>query len=510
MCGLRRPLPGAEAFGANAPEGETAAVAIYHASAKTISRSSGRSATGAAAYRSGEKIHDRTSGETFDYTRKQAVGHTEILAPANAPAWMLNREELWNAVERSERRKDAQLAREFEVAIPRELDADQQRELVHGFAQEQFVERGMVADICMHDTQGDNPHAHIMLTMREIDADGPEGFSAKKQREWNSRELLQEWREAWADHANQALEQAGRVERIDHRSLEAQGIDRVPQIHHGNQPIRIERNERIKQLNSEAAQLEREADELHSRAAWLDLPDYDADADQDAFQAQLEAQQQAALEAWQQEQLAAEAHHAAEQFAHQWLADERASLRRRRQDAGPDELQRAWERRGQELAAAASAPIPTRPETADSHPVNVARGQLAHERQRHQAALGALQGWRQRHPILGRAYTPGRLKAAVSETAASVEQAARAVRIQEQHRDGEQAALNRQFHERRERAQNAQKQAQEALEMHRRANPAVEREIAHRREQERQREIQRQQRQAQERATRNRGPSITR
>lgn len=484
-------------------------MAIYHASVKNISRSSGRSATGAAAYRSGEKIHDRTSGEVFDYTRKQRVGHTEILAPANAPAWMLNREELWNAVERSEKRKDARVAREFEVAIPRELNADQQRELVRGFVLEQFVERGMVADVCHHDTEGENPHAHIMLTTRTIDPDAPNGFG-KKNRDWNRRELLQEWRSAWADHANRALEAAGRFERIDHRSLEAQGIDRLPQIHHGNQPIRIERNERIKQLNSEAAQLEREADELHSRAAWLDLPDYDADADLAAFQAELAAQQEAAFEAWQQEQQAAESYHEAEQFARQWLADERASLRRRRQDAGPDELQRAWERRGQELAAAASAPIPTRPETADSHPVNVARGQLAHERQRHQAALGALQGWRQRHPILSRAYTPGRLQAAVSETAASVEQAARAVRIQEQHRDGEQAVLNRQFHERRERAQNAQKQAQEALEMYHRANPTVEREIAHRREQERQREIQRQQRQAQERATRNRGPSITR
>src|SRR5690606_25860243 len=146
------------------------------------------------------------------------VLHTEIMAPDHAPEWANDRAQLWNAVEKVERRKDAQLCREVLVALPAELDDAERLELVRGFAREQFVERGMVADIAWHepDREGDqrNYHAHILLTMRDIGADG----FGQKNRDWNRRELLQEWREQWQEHANRALERAGRTERIDHRS----------------------------------------------------------------------------------------------------------------------------------------------------------------------------------------------------------------------------------------------------------------------------------------------------
>lgn len=202
-------------------------MAIYHCSVKIVSRSKGRSATGAAAYRAGERIHDERTGTTHDYTRKRGVDHSEIIAPDDAPEWAHDREQLWNRVEAAERRKDAQVAREVEVALPRELDDEQQRELATGYARDQFVERGMIADVCLHHQDGDNPHAHILLTMRELDGDG---FSSRKNRDWNDTELLEQWRAEWERHANDALERAGEAERIDHRSYEDQGIERAPTI----------------------------------------------------------------------------------------------------------------------------------------------------------------------------------------------------------------------------------------------------------------------------------------
>ena len=154
-----------------------------------------------------------------------------ILAPNNAPDWVGDRSKLWNEVERIERRKDSQLAREIKLAIPVELDRTQQIELVKEFATEQFVSKGMVADVSFHDLNSHNPHAHIMLTMREIDENG---FNPKKNRDWNKRELLEKQREAWAKTTNLALEKAGINETIDHRTLEAQGINRIPQIHLGS------------------------------------------------------------------------------------------------------------------------------------------------------------------------------------------------------------------------------------------------------------------------------------
>jgi hypothetical protein len=197
-------------------------MAIYHLRATMISRSQGRSATAASAYRVAERIEDRRTGLTFDYAARGGVDHTEILAPDHAPDWARVRSELWNRVEESETRKNSQVAREVRVALPDELTHAQRLELVREFVRSQFVDRGMVADIALHapGREGDerNHHAHILLTTREVDADG---FTTKN-RDWNKVEVLEGWREAWARDSNAALERAGIEDRVDHRTLIAQ------------------------------------------------------------------------------------------------------------------------------------------------------------------------------------------------------------------------------------------------------------------------------------------------
>jgi ATP-dependent exoDNAse (exonuclease V) alpha subunit len=189
-----------------------------------VSRAAGRSVVAAAAYRSAEALPDHRIAQTFDYTHKPSVEHTEILAPAAAPTWVQDRTTLWNTVEQVERRKDAQLAREIELGLPVELTKDQQIHLLRDFAQRAFVSRGMVADIALHRDNLENPHAHLLLTTRTLTS---EGFGPK-QRDWNARAELLKWREQWADVANEHLLRAGLEIRIDHRTLEAQGIDLVP------------------------------------------------------------------------------------------------------------------------------------------------------------------------------------------------------------------------------------------------------------------------------------------
>jgi hypothetical protein len=221
-------------------------MAIYHLRAKMICRSKGQSTvagaayrsgghsvTHAAAYRSGERLTDERSGRVFDYGRKQGIVHTEILAPTNAPDWAYDRQTLWNRVEAIEKRKDAQLAREIEISLPRELSPAQRVALVRAFVQEEFVNRGMVADIALHCPKAsdnkDQPHAHVMLTLRPVKPDGS-GFG-NKERAWNEHGLLEHWREQWAVFVNQALADTNSAARIDHRTLEAQGIPRAPLPH---------------------------------------------------------------------------------------------------------------------------------------------------------------------------------------------------------------------------------------------------------------------------------------
>jgi len=205
------------------------AMAIYHFSAKVIARGAGRSAVAAAAYRSASRLNDERLDRAHDFTNKSGVVHSEVMLPEGAPAHLGDREKLWNAVEVAEVRKDAQLAREIEFAIPREMDLAEGIRLARDFVSREFVDRGMIADLNVHwDVGADGlakPHAHVMLTMRDVNE---EGFGAKV-RDWNSTALLQEWRENWSTHVNERCAELGIEARIDHRSYEAQGIDLEPQ-----------------------------------------------------------------------------------------------------------------------------------------------------------------------------------------------------------------------------------------------------------------------------------------
>jgi MobA/MobL family len=212
-------------------------MAICFVRAKVIGRSGGKSATAAAAYRSGKKILDRATNKTHDYTKKVGIDHSEIFSPIAATGkneWLTDRAELWNRVEASEKRYDAQLAREMIIAIPRELDRSDQINLIREYVRSSYVDRGMIADINLHHLDGDNPHAHVMLTMRElqIDEQGVVSFG-NKDRTWNDKKLLETQIKEWEVVANQYLERAGVDTRIDSRSYEEQGIARIPQIHLG-------------------------------------------------------------------------------------------------------------------------------------------------------------------------------------------------------------------------------------------------------------------------------------
>ncbi len=202
---------------------------IYHFSAKVISRATGRSAVAAAAYRSASELQDDRLERAQDFTAKTGVVHSEILLPQGAPDRLRDRATLWNEVEASEKRKDAQLAREVEFAIPREMGREDGIALARDFVDRGFVERGMVADLNVHwDHAADGtakPHAHVMLTMRAV---GPDGFG-KKVREWNGTDELLGWRERWGEHVNGRLAELGIDAAIDHRSLYAQGIALEPQ-----------------------------------------------------------------------------------------------------------------------------------------------------------------------------------------------------------------------------------------------------------------------------------------
>lgn len=248
-------------------------------SIKIISRGKGKSAVAAAAYRAGEKITNSYDGITHDYTRKGGVAHTEILLPENAPAAYADRAILWNEVEQAEKAKNAQLAREIELALPVELSPEQNISLVREYVKEHFVSAGMCADICIHDKEDGNPHAHVMLTMRPFDQDG--SWAAKSRKEyildkngerirlksgayksrkvdataWNDQGKAEVWRAAWADMVNHALERQGMAERIDHHSYERQGVEQIPTIHMGvaamqmeKRGIRTQRGERNREV----------------------------------------------------------------------------------------------------------------------------------------------------------------------------------------------------------------------------------------------------------------------
>lgn len=268
-------------------------MAIYHCSVKIGSRGKGQSAISASAYRSGTKIKDYETDTISDYTRKGGVIYSEVTLCKNAPSEYQDREILWNAVHKIEKASNARLWREIEVALPKELNREQQIETVREYVNG-LVNSGMCADWSLHDKDGENPHAHIMLTTRSIkengewanksrrvyeldengnkilhriDKNGVKQYKNHKEdyNNWNDRERIEEWRKAWADCCNKRL---AVNQQIDHRSYKRQGIEQEPTIHEGyvarkmvaNGEVsdRIEINKEIKLKNALLSQIAEE------------------------------------------------------------------------------------------------------------------------------------------------------------------------------------------------------------------------------------------------------------
>ncbi|MFY9656440.1 MAG: MobQ family relaxase, partial [Methylocystis sp.] len=229
-------------------------MAIYHLHVKVIGRKSGSSAVASAAYRSASRLRDDRLERTHDFSAKRGVVHSEIMLPEKAPAAWNDREGLWNDVEAFEARCDAQLAREVEFALPREMTQAQGIELARDFVQAEFVDQGMIADLNVHWDRAEDgtpkPHAHVMLTLRSVDENG----FGPKMRDWNRTELVERWRERWAEHANERLAELDIDARIDHRSLEDQGVALEPQSQIGAPAHRIEREG----IEADRAELHRE------------------------------------------------------------------------------------------------------------------------------------------------------------------------------------------------------------------------------------------------------------
>jgi len=243
-------------------------VAIFHLSVKPISRSAGRSATAAAAYRSGEKITDERTGEIHDYTRKGGVESADIVLPDGTREWATDRAKLWNAAELAEKRKDACVAREFEVALPSELSPAERRRLALDFAKDMANREGCAVDVAIHapGREGDNRnhHAHILRTTRKVEADGLGAKLDTEQAGRKRKDDLEQVRKRWADLSNKALERAGHSIRIDHRSLKEQGIDREPSVHLGPAASGYER--RTGEPSNKRIQQEREASDRLAKA----------------------------------------------------------------------------------------------------------------------------------------------------------------------------------------------------------------------------------------------------
>lgn len=273
-------------------------MAIYHNSTKIISRSKGRSAVGASAYRSGEKIKNEYDGIQHDYSRKGGIVYSEVMLPQQAKKEFKNRAILWNEVEKIEKSKNSQLAREVEVALPKELNRGEQIDLVKSYIQDNFVKNGMCADLNIHDKGDGNPHAHIMLTIRPIEENGEWGAKSKKEylldkngqkiklksgqykskkietTNWNTKEFLENYRKDWADKINERLKEKGINQTVDHRSYEEQGIEKIPTIHEGATARkmetkgkisdRIEINKRIKAINEKTKECNREIQKIEN------------------------------------------------------------------------------------------------------------------------------------------------------------------------------------------------------------------------------------------------------
>ncbi|HRO79595.1 MULTISPECIES: MobQ family relaxase [unclassified Acinetobacter] len=250
-------------------------MAIYHCTTKTVNRSSGRTAVASMAYRAGEKLEDKRTGLTHDFTRKDGVAHTEIVSNLNIE---IDRSQLWNLAEQSENRKDARTAREWVIALPDELDADQRKDLAKAFATALVDRYGVIADLAIHEpSKGGNDknhHAHIMLTTRKAELDPENNLTLTTKAEielsnakrkslgmGTTQDEIKQIRETWANLANRALERAGIQEKIDHRSYADQNNGLQATIHEGTKVTQLRRkgidteisrfNDNVKQQNAQ-------------------------------------------------------------------------------------------------------------------------------------------------------------------------------------------------------------------------------------------------------------------
>lgn len=271
-----------------------------HFKIKISQRSKGHSAVAGAAYQSGETLFSEYDQKRKSYKNKQGILYTEIMLPSHAPAEYADRSTLWNAVEAVENQWNSQLARRFVITFPRELPQEIYPEMAREYCQKYFVDRGMICDFAIHDTKNNNPHAHVMLTMRPLDEQGkwlpksrkvydldesgqrirlPSGnWKSHKEStvDWNEQYNAEIWRSGWAEIQNKYLEEAGRPERVDLRSYERQGIDQIPTVHMGAAVTQMERrgietnignlNRDIKAANSMMASIRRT---IQSLAEWI-------------------------------------------------------------------------------------------------------------------------------------------------------------------------------------------------------------------------------------------------
>ena len=243
-------------------------MAIYHLSVKTVSRSAGRSATAAAAYRAGVEITDERTGEIHDYTRKGGVEYAELVLPAGAPEWAADRAALWNAAEQAETRKNSTVAREFEIALPEELSPAERQRLARDFARELVERHGCAADVAIHapGKEGDNRnhHAHILLSTRRLEADGFGEKTRELDDQKTGKVIVTEWRERFAQLQNERLREAGHTVQVDHRSHAERGLDAEPSQHLGPTATAIER--RTGERSRKGQQYDQDAAERLARA----------------------------------------------------------------------------------------------------------------------------------------------------------------------------------------------------------------------------------------------------
>jgi hypothetical protein len=265
-------------------------MAIFHMSFQNISAGKMRNAVASASYRSGEKLFSDKEGKSYFYKR-EVMPEAFILTPKNAPEWAKDRQQLWNEVEKKDRKANSRYAKEFNVALPIELSEQEQKDLLTKYVQENFVNSGMVADVAIHRDHPDNPHAHVMLTNRPFNADGTWANKTKTEYildkngnktktpagnvrnrkiwlvDWDKKEKIPEWRKNWANAVNQVLEAKNFPDRISEKSYEEQGIDEVATQHEGinsQKENRQEFNRNVKQQRQAKAEAKNANEKIHN------------------------------------------------------------------------------------------------------------------------------------------------------------------------------------------------------------------------------------------------------